>query len=59
MTLTLFVKMNDEPTSYIREIKRVKEWRISGDILHVALSNGDNVYIIKDYIVSIDESKEV
>lgn len=58
MTLTLFVKMNDEPTSYIREIKRVKEWRISGDILHVALSNGDSVYIIKDYIVSIDESKE-
>lgn len=58
MTLTLFVKMNDEPTSYIREIKRVKEWRISGDILHVALSNGDGVYIIKDYIVSIDKSKE-
>ena len=58
MSLTLFIKMNDEPTSYIREIQRVKEWRISGGLLHVSLSNGDNVYIIKDYIVSIDESKE-
>lgn len=58
MKLTLFVKMNDEPTSYIREIRRVKQWRISGGLLQVSLSNGDNVYILKDYIVSIDESKE-
>lgn len=58
MRLTLLVKMNDEPTSYIREIRGVKEWRISGGLLHVSLFNRDNVYIVKDYIVSIEEIKE-
>lgn len=59
MQITLLVKMNDEQTPYIREIKRVHKWHMSGGLLSVSLLNGDKVYIIKDYIVSIDESEEV
>lgn len=58
MSITLTVKMNDEPTSYYQIIAGVKNWRLSGDLLSIFLINGDNMYINKDYIISIKENKE-